>query len=375
MSDQMKYATMDDVARLCGVSKGTVDRVIHNRGDVSEKTKNKVLQVIKEIGYKPNVYASLLSLKKSHKIIAVIPYFQKGEFWELVYNGIMMAETQGKSLNIEIEIIYYNQFDINSFKMACSHTLTLNPNGVLIAPIYKEETINFVNTLGQLDIPVVYIDTRLQNTNYLAYYGMPLYESGYLAAYLLIGDQKKCDVVNFNLDREGLPPNDSMLKRYQGFMAYVKDHGIECNMYEYYMMPNDFLHNMRLFDSFFEEHPNVSHILTTNSRAYMIAEWMEMKNITDKKLLGFDMLKKNLEALKKGYLTTLITEKTYIQVHHAMNTIIDYLIFKKRPLRKDNLVGMDILNKYNVDYYTALDEAEFSALSTEKRGAGNNDQL
>jgi len=277
----------------------------------------------------------------------------------------MMAENQGKSLNIDIEVIYYNQFDINSFKIACSHTLSLEPNGVLIAPIYKEETSNLVEKLSKSDIPVAYIDTRLQNTNYLTYYGMPLFESGYMAAHLLIGDKQKCDVVNFNLDREGLPPNDSMLKRYQGFMAYIKDHGIECNMYQYFMLPNDFLYNMRLFDSFFDEHPEVSHILTTNSRAYMIAEWMEMRNITDKKLLGFDMLKKNLEALSKGYLTMLIAEKTSIQVHHAMSTIMDYLIFKKKPLRKDNLVSMDILNKYNVQYYTSLEEAEPSVLTRE----------
>ena len=56
----------------------------------------------------------------------------------MVYDGIMMAESQGKSLNIDIEIVYYNQFDINSFRASCSNTMALEPNGVLIAPIYKE---------------------------------------------------------------------------------------------------------------------------------------------------------------------------------------------------------------------------------------------
>ena len=119
MSANEKYATMEDVARLSGVSKGTVDRVLHDRSDVSEKTKQKVLKAIKEVGYKPNIFASILSMKKKYRIVAVIPYFQKGEYWEMVYDGIMMAESQGKSLNIEIEIVYYNQFDINSFRASC----------------------------------------------------------------------------------------------------------------------------------------------------------------------------------------------------------------------------------------------------------------
>lgn len=84
--------------------------------------------------------------------------------------------------------------------------MALEPNGVLIAPIYKEETTKLVRELSKSDIPVVYIDTRLENTEYLAYYGMPLYESGYLAAHLLLGSMKKCNVVNFNIDRGDAPP-------------------------------------------------------------------------------------------------------------------------------------------------------------------------
>lgn len=351
MSANEKYATMDDVARLSGVSKGTVDRVLHDRGDVSEKTKQKVLGVIKKIGYKPNIFASILSMKKNHRIVAVIPYFQKGEYWEMVYDGIMMAESQGKSLNVDIEIVYYNQFDISSFRNSCLYTLSLEANGVLIAPIYKEETTKLVRELSKSDIPVVYIDTRLENTEYLAYYGMPLYESGYLAAHLLLGSMDKCNVVSFNIDRGDAPPNDSMLNRHRGFLAYVEDHHIDCEVYDCTMQPNDFLYNIQLFDRFFRKNPHVSHIITLNSRAYMIAEWMEIRGVKDKVLLGFDMLKKNLEGLRKGYVSTLIAEKTSVQVHQAMGAIMDYLIFRQKPVVKDNYVSMDILNKYNVDFY------------------------
>lgn len=356
MSANTKYATMEDVAKLSGVSKGTVDRVLHNRGDVSEKTRCEVLKVIEEIGYKPNIFASILSMKKNHRILAIIPYFQKGEYWEMVYDGIMMAEGQGKSLNIDIDIIYYNQFDINSFRAACSHTLALEPNSVLIAPIYKEEATKLVRELSKFNIPVVYIDTRLENTDYLAYYGMPLYESGYLAAHLLLGSMTKCDVVSFNIDRGDAPPNDSMLNRHEGFLAYVRDHNIDCVVKDCTMQPNDFLYNIQLFDRFFAENPQVSHIITLNSRAHMVAEWMEIRGVRDMVLLGFDMLKKNMDGLRRGYISTLIAEKTSVQVHQAMVAIMDYLIFHKKPAVKDNYVPMDILNKYNVDFYVTGNE-------------------
>ena len=49
--------TIKDIARMAGVSAGTVDRVLHNRGDVSEKSKEKVQKVLDEINYQPNVFA------------------------------------------------------------------------------------------------------------------------------------------------------------------------------------------------------------------------------------------------------------------------------------------------------------------------------
>lgn len=80
-----------------------------------------------------------------------------------------------------------------------------------------------------------------------------------------------------------------MLNRHRGFLAYVKDHDIDCEVYDCTMQPNDFLYNIQLFDRFFRENPHISHIITLNSRAYMIAEWMEIRGVKDKVLLGFEM--------------------------------------------------------------------------------------
>lgn len=47
-------ATIKDIAREAGVSIGTVDRVLHDRGMVSPETKARILDVMKELDYKPN---------------------------------------------------------------------------------------------------------------------------------------------------------------------------------------------------------------------------------------------------------------------------------------------------------------------------------
>ena len=54
-----------DIARLAGVSIGTVDRVLHERGEVAEKTREKVKQILKETNYSPNVMAQVFEIQET----------------------------------------------------------------------------------------------------------------------------------------------------------------------------------------------------------------------------------------------------------------------------------------------------------------------
>ena len=47
--------TTTQLARICGVSQGTVDRALHDRGDINPKTKEKILKVAKEYDYSPSL--------------------------------------------------------------------------------------------------------------------------------------------------------------------------------------------------------------------------------------------------------------------------------------------------------------------------------
>ena len=57
-----KTYRIKDIAELSGVSTGTVDRILHNRGKVSEEAQKKVEKVLKEIDYHPTVSYTHLTL-------------------------------------------------------------------------------------------------------------------------------------------------------------------------------------------------------------------------------------------------------------------------------------------------------------------------
>ena len=61
MKTENTKVRIKDIAVLAGVSEGTVDRVLHNRGEVSKKSKEAVEKVLKEINYSPNLLARSLA--------------------------------------------------------------------------------------------------------------------------------------------------------------------------------------------------------------------------------------------------------------------------------------------------------------------------
>ncbi len=68
-----RSATLDDVAKLAGVSPITVSRVLNHPDKVTEKTRAKVQQAIELTGYVPNLLAGALASKKSRLIAAIVP--------------------------------------------------------------------------------------------------------------------------------------------------------------------------------------------------------------------------------------------------------------------------------------------------------------
>ena len=75
-------ATIIDIAQKAGVSIGTLDRVLHDRGMVNPETKARILHVMKELDYHPNYAAQGLAVrKKKLKLCFVIPDSKNHPFY------------------------------------------------------------------------------------------------------------------------------------------------------------------------------------------------------------------------------------------------------------------------------------------------------
>lgn len=348
MSEENKITIMD-VARLSGLSKGTVDRVLHNRGEVSKKSYDKVMKVIKDLGYEPNLYASMLASRKDRTIAVIIPQYAAGEYWELIDSGIARGREFVQSFNIKVNTFFYDQYSLDSFREACAEAMESAPSGVVLAPLFRNGTSEFTAQLQEQSIPYVFIDSKLEEEGYLAYFGMPMYRSGYLCADLLTGGGQIDEVAMVRIERDKKRQSDPTVNRRAGFMDYMLEHCPDCSFHTIFINPRDPVSIEQTLDSFAAAHPGVKHIAVFSSRVYLIVDYLEKHDCHDMKVIGYDDLSANVAALKRGTVDFIITQHASDQAFMAISTLNDLLVHRRNPARRDNYMHMDILTRYNAD--------------------------
>src|SRR5512147_1118315 len=87
--------TMSDVARKAGVSLMTVSRVINNKGDVSSETRQRILEIISSLGYRPSAIARSLATQETRTIGLVLPDIANPFFADITRGVERLAYSEG----------------------------------------------------------------------------------------------------------------------------------------------------------------------------------------------------------------------------------------------------------------------------------------
>ncbi|NDV59200.1 LacI family DNA-binding transcriptional regulator [Bacteroides sp. 519] len=344
-----------DIARLADVSVGTVDRVLHGRSGVSEASRKRVEEILKQLDYHPNMYASALASNKKYSFSCFLPIHLKGEYWTAVEKGINEAIISYSDFNISAQITYYDPYDYNSFVKESNLILEKEPDGVLFAPTVFQYTKEFTDKLTEKSIPFIYIDSLLKDIPPLAFYGQNSIQSGYFAARMLmmLAGRDTKEIVVFRKINEGIVGSNQQENREIGFRQYMKEYHPECNILELNLHAKQSNDDNNMLDAFFGNHPDVLNGITFTSKVYTIGEYLELRNKKHFNLIGYDLLDRNVSCLKNNSVSFLIAQQPEVQGFNGIKTLCDFLIFKKEIIPV-NYMPIDLLSAENIDYYLKL---------------------
>lgn len=347
-----------DIAEKAGVSTGTVDRVIHNRGNVSKKAKEKVLGVMKELGYERNIIASALAYNKTFRIAALLPDSSIDSYWEGPISGVKNALKSVQHYGITGSIYYFDLFNPQSFLEKAAELINSSPDAILFPPLFAKEGKLLMEKCKERGIPTVIINTRIENADSLCYIGQDSYQSGVLAARLLnFGLGENSTVIIINLEK-GSVNAQHLIDKEKGFRDYFRKSGnnnIEVEKYDFENFDDEV--QMKSFtDKILEDHPNLVGIFVTNSRAYKLAEAIDPIHLNHVKVVGFDLVQPNLELLESNKINFLINQNSVQQGYWGVMNIFNHLVLKQE-VEKIQYLPLDIVVIENYSYYLQEQES------------------
>lgn len=340
-----------DIAEKAGVSAGTVDRVLHNRGAVKAETKKKVMEIIKEMGYTPNLIAQSLASKKNYQFAVIIPdAVNYTPYWERPLEGILKAAKEIKDFNTSVQIFKFNGSDENSFKEACSSALDKNPDGVVFNPKHKDASLDFIQLMDSKSIPYVYLDVDLNTGNNIASFVQNAEQSGKAAARIISKTVPNGSEILITKLTGKKSASHHINGREKGFIDFFN--GFE----------NDYKIKSLSIDLSLEQEPgntlqdllkkpnNFKAIFVPNSRVYRVARYLNKNDLNDIICVGHDLIAPNIEFLNLEVIDFLIGQKPVEQGANSVMALFDHVVLKKQ-VTKLNYSKIDIIIKENIEYY------------------------
>lgn len=207
-------SSIKDIAQEAGVAISTVSNVINNSRFVTSQTKEKVLNAIKKIGYRPNIIARGLRIHSTRTVAVIVPDISSS-FFSQVINGI---EEIARKRNYTM-ILGCTSFDFNEEERITNILLDSFIDGFiffsgfdnyeLIKKIYDRNipVVALDKDLGETDIPTVVID------NFAA--------AQSCVDYLCSLGHKKIGYVSFTYDNQ-----TTVRKRFEGYINGLKKNNI-----------------------------------------------------------------------------------------------------------------------------------------------------
>lgn len=336
--------TIKEIAELAGTSRGTVDRVINNRGNVKPEIKEKVLNIIEKYNYKPNKAGLALAAKKKKLTIGVILFSKHNPFFIDVINGMMTklkeAEDYGISM-IRKEI----SFDLEEQKKAILELKEKNISCLIISPLDSFEIRDLIGELYNENIPVITVNTDIKNSKRLAYVGSDYYNAGSIAAGLMklfTKDKIKLGIIL------GSKKVLCHTERLAGFRDTIKKNYKNLEIIAVLENNDDDNKSYEITKNFINNHKEIKALFFAGAGVAGGTSAIKDANLKDIYVITFDTLSSTINMLEKGIITATIDQQPFMQGYKSIEVAIDYLIHHISPKKELNYLKSNIIIKENI---------------------------
>lgn len=340
--------TAQQIAELAGVSRGTVDRALHNRGRVNPEVAARIQRIAEELGYKPNLVGqALVRTKRDFKIGAILQSVETPTM-QIVLEGLRRATDELRSSGVELIVRELRGLDEELVLESIEELTSQGIQGLAISPNNTAELRQCINGLYEQGIPVITMNSDVPGSKRICFIGMDNYRAGQTAAGLM------CQMLPDNskiLPLAGHLNNTAHNNRLNGFLDTLNQqntHNLRIMPFQPCFDRNDYAHEVT--QHALRENPDLVGIYVASNGQEGVCQAVEEEGRKGKvKIIAFDLNEPNMRLLQSDSLSIVLDQDAFQQGYHPPFLLYEYLMRHKKPENALIYTDIAIRTKYNSD--------------------------
>ncbi len=338
--------TLKEIAEIVGVSRGTVDRALHDRGRVNPEIAKLILKTAKELGYRPNRMGRALALTRKTIIIGVIVHSSNTPFMKLVIEGIHKATTELHDMGAEVITEFLDSVDVQQTIEAIDRLVERGVQALALTGVDDEDLRIYINKLVESsNMSVITFNSDMPGTKRLCYVGQDSFRSGQTCAYLMdlvLRGSGKVFPLTGHLKKV------AHQQRYLGFSKECEQHpGIDLLPLQCCFDKDDYAYELTIHT--LQEYPDLAGIFViANGQSGVCQALIDTKKKSQIHVIAYDLTPQNCNLLEEGSIDLLIGQGAMQQGYKPPILLYNHLINGTRFDEEFLYTDIVIKTKYNL---------------------------
>ena len=321
------------IADLAGVSIGTVDRALHGRPGINEKTRNRILKIARRIGYRPNAAARSLAKGKHVRIGVCVPreiaYFYD-ELWEGIRDEVNRYSGRGAEF-VLIAVPELGKGERSAFKKLLDTGL----DGIIVTPGNPEAMTPLIDSAEDKGIRIVCVSTDAPASRRSSVVCIEPRLNGLIAGELManfVPPESKVAIVT------GMLKTVDHHEKVEGFKASFLDQsdgGQVVAVIEGHEHPDESFRKTR---QMLQGQPQLAGIYVNTVNCLPVCRALAATNRVHKiRLITTDLFREMIPLLDSGTIAASIHQKPYAQGQVAVRSLAEHLLHAADLLKMQHL--------------------------------------
>ncbi len=338
--------TIREIAKKAGVSRGTVDRVLHNRKGVNDDVAQRVRSIATELGFIPNLAGKALATRKQPLRIGCLLPSIGNPFFDDVILGFRQAERELADFGVCVDIITIKSFELPIHLEAITNLEKCNYDGLCITTIDMAPVIEAIDTISKAGTTVVTVNTDISNAHRLCYVGPNYFLSGKTASGLLAltcEKEERILIVTGSFNIKG------HRERIQGFIEGLEQRKVPHTIIDTLESQDDDEMSYTCTLSSLLAHPDVNCLYLTAAGVEGACRAVkELGRAKEIKILSFDDIPTTKALVREGTISFTLCQEPQRQGYEAIQKLFFHLMNQQDPV-VDTITRTFIKIRENID--------------------------